>query len=60
VYGIELLPSMISTVPSGERTAMKPDPPTEAKKGSATQPMTAEARHASTALPPRRATLAAA
>lgn len=55
-----LLPSCTSTAPSGVRTETNPVPPIEPKKGSATHAIIAEARQASTALPPARATLAAA
>ena len=51
---------MISTEPSGVRTAMNPEPASEAKKGSETHAAIAEARQASTALPPPRATATAA
>src|SRR5918995_3404427 len=60
VLGMALLPSNTWTLPSGSLTAMKPPPAMDDMQGSATHAITADARHASTALPPAWATWAAA
>jgi hypothetical protein len=57
---MDVFPSKISIFCEGDLTRTNPEPPIDPKKGSATQAMMDAARHASTALPPARATFAAA